>query len=879
MVGRLIIVVLMALGIMPFGQAQVKQHIRLELGEHSLKSIFDRVEKQCGLTVFYSDEIVKDDMIIGVDTKVLDLADLLDKRLKAYNLTYQFFDHKILVISGMDRNAIPGERMPHKIGGQIRDTAKQPLPYATIRVLRGDSVIGVTVADELGRFNLALPAGQESLLLEVSSLGYKAVRKSLLNLDPAVPLALILANDSTVLETVTITERRSPYLRLADRMIVNVEGTILENGLSTLDLLQRSPGLWVDYNGGIRIRGNQSVIVMIDDLVQRMSSDQLAEYLRAIPSENIKRIEIITNPGAEYEAQGLGGIVKIVLKRGTNDGFKTVLMARYIQNVKDPYVYGGSLFDYKKNRLYLSGALAYDSDKQRYRTDYNIQYPDHSKYLSNTERFKDSKGYSARLTANYEISTQQSIGVQTILSHSTSDQIFNTKNAHQIAGDTLYKTTDNRWKNMPTRINSTLNYTLKIDTLESTVKVIADYLYNDNRESNDYRMVSLTSPQVDIYQNLSPSTTNIYSVQGDLNKKYKKDFSLATGAKYVRTTRNNTVVRNNFIAESWQKDPLYSNEFIYNEDLLMGYITLDKKMGNFSVKAGLRAEKTAIDGLSVTSAEKVKQSYLNLFPSVFLLQNIGSKGTSLHLNYGKRVRRPSFKDLNPYTLQIDDFVLIQGNVNLQPEYIHRIETGIMFKRGLSIDLFYSNTQDKIVQFTEAINNRQIKYQSINFKNGIDYGLSAFLPLKITAYWSAQSNLSFYKTQFDYSSINLSQQVFEGSMANFLKISKLFDANLYLSYRTSSYVGNTKYADQFYSSIVLSKAILKSKGKVMLQVTDLFNTAREREFTSYEGTMINFYQKRPTRTFGLGLTYTISGGKKFEDKKIIQSNEDQRKRVN
>lgn len=861
-----------------FCLAQVR-YIHMEPGTYLLKNIFDMIQSQCGYAVFYSDEIVMEDMTLTVDTKQLTLDYLLNKKLKDYHLAYQFLDKKILVISDLSPTTLERARVANKIEGQISDIRNEPLPYATVRVLKGDSIIGVTVADELGRFDIALPTDKRQLLLEVSSLGYKSVKKSFDGLDRTGKLKLTLNNDNTILETVTITENRSPYVRQADRMIVNVEGTMLANGLSTLELLQRSPNLWVDHNGNIRIRGNQSVIVMIDDIIQRMSTEQLAEYLRSIPSENIKRIEIISNPGAEYEAQGLGGIVKIVMKKGTNDGFKVILLARYIQNVKDPYFNGGTLFDYKNKRLYLSGAVAYTKDNQRYKTNYNIQYPDDSKYLSNTQRFKDLNSYNARLTANYEIAKNQNIGLQTIWTNSISDQNFHTNNAHQMKGDTLHKATDNVWKNRPTMVNSTFNYSLKIDTLESIVKVIADYLYNDNRESNHYRMSSPDNPTPYIYQNLSPSTTHIYSIQADLNKKYQKDFSFATGIKYVQTKRNNTVKRNNFIADNWQFDSLYSNQFIYNEDLVMGYFTLDKKINNFSIKAGLRAEQTFIDGLSMTSSEKVKQNYLNLFPSIFLLQSIGKKGTSIHLNYGKRVRRPSFKDLNPYTLQIDDFVLIQGNVNLQPEYIHRIETGITLKNGISVDLFYSNTQDKIVQFTTQVNNRQIKYQSINFKNGIDYGSSAFLPFTISSFWRVQSSLSFFKSKFEYDNVNLSQQVFEGSLFNFLKVSKLFDVNLYLSYRTPSYIGNTKYADQFYSSVMFSRGILNGKGKITLQANDLFNTAREREFSSYEGTIINFYQKRPTRTCGLSFTYTITKGKKFEDKKIIQSNDEQRKRVN
>jgi len=140
-------------------------------------------------------------------------------------------------------------------------------------------------------------------------------------------------------------------------------------------------------------------------------------------------------------------------------------------------------------------------------------------------------------------------------------------------------------------------------------------------------------------------------------------------------------------------------------------------------------------------------------------------------------------------------------------------------------------------------------------------------------------VTYFKSTFNYTDIDLSQEVFEGSISNFLKFNALFDANLYVSYRTPSYSGNTKYADQFYSSLMVSRGILKGKGKVTLNVNDLFNTEREREFTSYNGMTINFYQKRPTRTVGISLSYTISKGVKFQDKKIIQSNEAEKKRVN
>ncbi|ERJ58707.1 hypothetical protein M472_07995 [Sphingobacterium paucimobilis HER1398] len=766
---------------------------------------------------------------------------------------------------------------PQNFEGIVVDNLRKPIAYASVRITMGDSTLSTLVCDDQGRFRFKVNAELQRLSIEVSSLGYITQRVALRTMTPG--FEVVLEKDNTILETVHVQTAKPQYVRLVDRMVVNIDGTLLGTGLSSLELLQRTPSLWVDAGGNITMRGSQSVVVMIGDVVLRMSSFELSEYLRSIPSEDINKIEVIANPGAEYEAEGTGGIVRIILKKGVNEGYKIILASRYKQQGKDPFYNGGSMFDYNRGKFKASGALGYKIDKQRHVANYHNFYADASEYRSDTRRFKENTGYNARITTSYEFNDRQSLGLQSVLLTSHSDQKFYTDNEHRQENDTIFKKTENNWINKGTMSNTTLNYTLVLDTLSSTFKLLADHLYNDNEESNDYQLRALSSAGVQQYQNLSPSTTNIYSFQTDLDKRYLSGSKFAVGMKYVGTRRNNTVIRNNYLDNQWEQDAAYSNNFVYHEDLLMGYASFNRNIKDFSVKAGIRAEQTFIDGRSTTSLEKVNQQYLNFFPSIYLTQAWRGTGSTIHLNYGKRIRRPSFKDINPYTLQIDDFVVLQGNALLQPEFIHKVEAGLSFKKGVVVDLFYSDTQNSIVQSVKAMDSKLLKYQPINFNSKQDYGITAFVPQRINKQWSIQGNFSFFNSEYIHKDMKQSQPVFEGRLNHILKFNNLFDTTCAFSYRTLSYRGNTQYADQFYTDVVLSRPFFKGKGRIVFQVDDIFNTQREREFTATEGTVINFYQKRPTRTFNVSFTYMISRGKKSEEKKIQQSNEDERQRVN
>ncbi len=864
------------LAIMPtYGQKHV---MKLDKGEQQVKAVLKQIQEQCPVIIFYSDEVVTDAMRFEVPAADMELKQLMHAMLSVYKLDFKSIDDKVIAIYDPSRRSFAASQQT--IQGLVVDTVDSPIEFANIRLFdEQNRLIAIYSTDTKGAFvigeNLKM---DRKYSLQLSALGYKSKKIDLRPPYDAQLQKMVLQTNEVEIKTVHVKAMRKPFERIADRLIVQVEGSVLESGLSTLDILQRSPGIWVDPNGGIRLRGNQSVQVMINDMIQRMSSEQLAEYLRSLPSESISKIEIIPNPAAEYEASGTAGIIRIVLRKNTLDGFRVNLLARYLQQEKDPYYNAGTIVDFKKNKLTLTAVVGHLRNDEYIFASNDISYADKSRYTSSTDRYRESKSYNGRITASYDLAENHSLGFQTIVTDNHTDQNFYTDNTHFNLQDTVFKTTFNNWLTRPRQLSSTLNYNWKRDSVGSSLRFLADYVNNKHREENHYTLQEVGSTASQQYVNYSPNQTSIYSIQTDWTQYYKHALNWLAGLKYIGTDRNNEVLRQNMMNGSWIKDERLSNEFLYKENLVMGYAALNYKVDKWSAKIGLRGEKTIVDALSLTSGDRVKQDYFHLFPSVFLQREIGNHH-SLILNYAKRINRPSFKTLNPYTLQIDDFILIQGNADLKPEITHRVEGGVQLKNNISLDVFYSYTKDKIAQFTETKDNSMLVYQSRNFAKSTEWGSNLFVPWKLNAWWSGQANATWYQNVFRLEDVDLNQQTFVTSLNQFWKVRKWCDASLYLSYTSPRISANTRFANQFYSSLSLSKRFANDKAKMTFQLNDIFNTAREREWTERNGAFVDFYQKRPTRTFGLSVSYVFSKGKKIEDKKIEESNKEAKSRAN
>lgn len=361
--------------------------------------------------------------------------------------------------------------------GMVIDSRNKPLPGVSVLLSQNNHFIAGVTTNDNGKFKLDLTFSKnEPYTLKLSLVGFKTITHHFVYPDTS-SIVFILQKTNELLSDITITAKRPLVTRRSDRYIIDVEKSILANGNSGLEVLQKSPGIWINSDGAIRIKGNQSVTVMINDVVQRMTEDELAEYLKSLRSEDISKIEVIQNPPAEFEAAGAGGIIHIILKKARKDGLNgSVYSFNRLQGDK-AYISDGASLDLKVQHIYLSGGVSLSHDRNSSRAFSNITYPDKSLYNTSGTRDNDNRRQQFRFGIGYDINKNQSIGIQTI---SIGNQFYNkfyTSSYYQDATEQTIGNAYTDWVRKPLFISTTFNYNWKIDSLGSSFKIVADHMY------------------------------------------------------------------------------------------------------------------------------------------------------------------------------------------------------------------------------------------------------------------------------------------------------------------------------------------------------------------------------------------------------------------
>ncbi len=849
-----------------------------------LKAILEQVQERSGYHIIYSDEIVQDSMNASVDVRRRSVADILNSILRPNGLFYSRRGGNMIVVGSiaLRSQSEAGGPPQQSIRGLVTDTEQKPVPYASVTLTDGEGTRSGTAGESDGQFRISYTFEQgRRYYVRVSSIGYRPATFTFTFSDTLQLKPFVLEKDKSTLRTVTVAAARPLVERRADRYVVNVEGTPLADGNNALEVLQKSPGIWVDPNGGIKINGNGSVTVMINDVLQRMSGTDLAEYLRTIRSENIKKIEVIPNPPAEYEASGTGGIVHIILRKSRDEGFTGQATAVFKQQKGKPYLSSGISAQYKIKRFYFFGRGALSKEEQVYYARTINSYKDHSSYDGTTDRINNNRQTSYQGGMVYDLSDKQSLSFQGGTTGINLLRDFKTGIVlKDPAGGLVTGSSVTGWSRKPRLTTGTLNYSYKLDTLGSVFKILADYV--NGRKAEDMMVRSVyTDPRRDtLYRNSYPSTTEIYSGQADYLRYLNARFKLQAGVKYVATRRNNIVTTEHFTNGSWLVKEDASNQFIYDENLLMGYSAMEGAVKRTHIKLGLRAEETYMRGNNITSAQQFTRRYLNLFPSAFLLQNLNDKPVpaALSFSYSRRIRRPQFGDLNPFRLRIGDYSVLVGNPDLLPEYANSFKLGYNFWTGYMFNLQYLRTNNIIAEFANPQEDGVIEYQTRNFKYRTSYGASVYAPVRIRKWWTANVYSGLFHTAYAINDFQLAQTSFNLNTYQTFTLKNNMDATLATIYSSPYVQGNTTHAALFFTDLSFGKKFFDNKLRVRVTVTDLFNTFREKSRTVYEGVDIDFYQKRPTRSVGISVSYLLNAGKKIKDKKVEQSAEEEKNRI-
>ncbi|MBL7756346.1 MAG: TonB-dependent receptor family protein, partial [Chitinophagaceae bacterium] len=409
--------------------------------------------------------------------------------------------------------------------------------------------------------------------------------------------------------------------------------------------------------------------------------------------------------------------------------------------------------------------------------------------------------------------------------------------------------------------------------------IIMDHTYSLKTELNELQSDYSDNTRDRSYRTLTPSDTYINSAQADYTQQLSKKSALRAGVKFVHTDRDNEVLAEQLKLSEWKKDTAASDQFRYTEKLLMFYATYEITIGKTSVKTGLRGEQTMANGYSVTLNESIRRRYFGWFPSLFISRGLNEKkGSAININYARRVRRPGYNDLNPYRLQVHDFTVLTGNPNLLPQFTHSFRTTWVASRWFSAGAYLQTVKNFIAQTASAVDSNIIEYRSKNYPNSTDYGVFTEGNFTVGRIWNSRNSLSVYRLSNDIDGKRYRRHSFAFQTIQVISLKRVMEIDLVTQYTSASLQANQKTAWLFYTDIGMTRKLFRDRGRLRFAVSDVFNTFREKDLTEFNQTRIDFYQKRPTRTFALSFSYAFNAGKKFTRRRLDNNDSEEKSRL-
>lgn len=681
----------------------------------------------------------------------------------------------------------------------------------------------------------------------------------------------IVETSINVLDEIVITKKKVLYTQKSDRLVFNVENSIVSEGGTALDVLSRAPGVVVSQDGDLSIRGQQGVAVMINGKLTQLSQKELANYLKSTTSSNIKQIEVITNPSSKYDAAGKAGIINIILKKPSNSGLKGTAFTSYARGRKNRTNSGMNL-SYNKNKLGVYGNYSYTFRGEEERKKFNqTQYTDETRQQVSTTNHQTSITDEPLTSNNFKIGTQYEISPKTNIEAyvdakigryenmaNGTNSVLNSMNQPQFDAIT-YNDSKEKWFDYTYVFSGVHKFNNEGKNMSFDFEYETSKFRSNQFQSADDQGSSSATPVSD-RRGYIPSQLRVFTGKVDFTNPLKEKQTLEWGFKGSIKNNDNPSVYEYFDNNQWLIDTNSTNHFEYKEQIYAAYANYKYRLGDLNIQGGLRTEYTAIDILQKTLNEEHKDDYLKWFPSLSLKYEFTSSH-SVHASYSKRINRPSQFDLNPFRFYDDPFNYSQGNPNLVPEITHAAEIGYAWKSAFMASLYFNTTKDV---FTEVYNydpssNITVTTQ-INVSKSYNYGANITHTAELAKYWSVNTLFNVFENRFMGNVLNSSTitpiVTANLSVQNSFTITESLKAEANAQYQSKSNLGVYQRDGFFDLSIGVSKQILAGKGNFKLNFTDVLNTNNFYINSVVGQTAINKRYDLDNRIATLAFTYRI-----------------------
>ena len=758
------------------------------------------------------------------------------------------------------------------ITGKVTNEGGQPVSLASVLLLNAadSALIKTELTNENGAYDLGTVANG-NYIVKVLLLGYQTYNSVILAVtDQVLPLPdIMLVKTDSKLKEVTISAQK-PFIEVhPDKLVVNVDNSIVSAGSNVLEVLARSPGVTVDQDDNISLKGKQGVNVMIDGRIVPVSAADLANMLKSMPANAVDKIEIISNPSAKYDAAGTAGIINIKTKKDNKMGLNGSVNASYGQGVYQKENAGFNL-NYRENKLnvylnynanYRAGFSHVDWDRKYYTNgDLNGSYVQDN---YSTLQFHTNV---AAVGVDYNVTSKTSLGASVTGENfylGTQGYYFaNVLDQNNQLQSTFAtnNTSGGNWNNYAPNLH--LKHTF--DSAGRELTVDADYAryWNTNTQdfTTNYYLLSgaLAQAPYVLHGDIS-GLTQIRSVKADYVNPMKNGVRLETGIKSSFVTADNQPIFYNRSNGGNVYDSAQSDHFIYNENINAAYINASKEWKKYSGQFGLRAEQTIVTGDEEITNQSFQKNYIRLFPSLAVQDHLDANN-DLGVTVSRRIECPGYDDLNPYKFYVDPSTYKVGNPYLNPALTYSGEISHTYKQRLITTFSYSRTDNVITEVIKPSTTQdRVTIQTKDNLATMDYvGVSGSYSVPIYKWWNNITNFDAYYARYQgnlaNTNLNAGKPTFDINTTNKFTLPKDWSAELTVFYQAAQVYGflNLTPISMFNASI--QKNMLDKRLTFRLNANDIFWHGNESGSSFFTGYSETFTAKHDTRQVNLSVTY-------------------------
>ncbi|MCO4292449.1 TonB-dependent receptor [Solitalea sp. MAHUQ-68] len=776
----------------------------------------------------------------------------------------------------VNAQSIPSNTGITKVYGAVKSPDQKPAEFVTIALLRAKdsvSVKGLTT-DETGTFEF-VKVKEGKYLLSISSFDYQPYYSSVFEIKTDATEKHIeditLAKAVKSLKEVTVIGSRPLIEQKLDKTVLNVESSITSNGSTAIEVLQKAPGITVDNEGNISLKGKSGVVVLIDGKQTYLSNSEVADMLKNMSSSSISQVEIMTNPPAKYDAAGNAGVINIKLKKGTNTGFNGSVNGSFGQgnygkgnaginmNYRQTYynLFGNYNFSKRTNMQDLNLARGfYDEGSLSHIMLQNAQM----EMPSQNNRFKT--GIDIFLTPKQILGflVNGSIGVWESQNPTYSKKV---NPGMETEGSSFSKNHINEdWNNF----TYNTNYKYSIDSNGRELSADIDFAHNKYGSNQLYNTTFYNQQGVEdpgtpqlIQKGLIPSSANIIAAKVDYTHPISKSAKFDAGLKSSFVSTKNAIDYYDQLSNGdWQLNAQTSNHFDYDENINAAYLNFSKEIKKFSFQLGLRGEQTRTKGNQRTTNDITERNYFQLFPTAYIKYEV-NKNNALQVSYSRRVNRPDYESLNPFRNELDPYTYQQGNPDLKPQISNGVEFSHILKGKYTTTINYSKTTDVMTDLTApGAKPNSVYITKANLSTLDNYGISFSAPINFTKWWSANAYAnvyhSGYKGHYLNDIVDRQQTTFSFNAQNTFTFAEGFTGEVSGFYNSKMIEGIIDIYPMWQISAGVQKSILDKKGSIKLNVNDIFNVQQFKGKIKYSTMDIDVKNRWDSRVATLSFTY-------------------------